>query len=223
MRILVINPVGTNRWDEKDKKICEEFASPNTQIDVISLSKGPLSVETPESEAQVIPLVIETAMKYYKEYDAIVVNCFLDPAVDLLKGIVKIPVVGPCEASLALASMIGKKIGVVTVSNKAIWMVEDRIEELAFKDKVIYVSGIPLGVLDLDEDIKQTKTLVIKEAENAIKNGTEVIVLGCTGLAGLAKEIQNTVKTPVIDPTGAAIKMAESLIKLNLYNARYGR
>ncbi len=223
MKILVINPVGTNRWDEKDKKICKEFASPDTQIDVISLPKGPLSVETPESEAQVIPLVIETALKYHKEYDAIVVNCFLDPAVDLLKGIVKIPVVGPCEASLALASMIGKKIGVVTVSNKAIWMVEDRIEELAFKDKVIYVSGIPLGVLDLDEDIRQTKTLVIKEAENAIKNGTEVIVLGCTGLAGLAKEIQDTVNIPVIDPTGASIKMAESLVKLNLYNARYGR
>ncbi|MEM3832488.1 MAG: aspartate/glutamate racemase family protein [Thermoprotei archaeon] len=223
MRILVINPVGTDRWDEKDKNICKDFTSPDTQIDVVSLPEGPLSVETPENEAQIIPLVIKTAIEYYKKYDAIVVNCYLDPAVDLLKGIIRIPVVGPCEASLALASMIGKKIGIVTVSNKAIWMIEDRVEELAFKDKVIHISGIPLGVLSLDEDIKRTKALVIEETKNAIKNGAEVIVLGCTGLTGLAKEIQNIVGIPVIDPTGAAIKVAEGLVKLNLYNSRYGR
>lgn len=223
MKILVINPVGTNKWDEKDKKTCEEFASSDTQIDVISLPEGPLSVETPESEAQVIPLVTKIAIEYQRNYDAIVVNCCLDPAVDLLKGIIKIPVVGPCEASLALASTIGKKIGIVTVSNKAIWMIEDRVEELAFRDKVVHISGIPLGVLDLDENIERTKSLVVEEAKKAIKSGSEVIVLGCTGLAGLAKEVQDIIGVPVIDPTGAAIKIAESLVRLKLYNARYGR
>ena len=223
MKILVINPVGTNKWDEKDKKTCQEFASCDTQIDVISLPEGPLSVETPENEAQVIPLVVKVAIENQKKYNAIIVNCCLDPAVDLLKGIIKIPVVGPCEASLVLASTIGKKIGIVTVSNKAIWMIEDKVGELGFRNKVVHISGIPLGVLDLDKDIKHTKSLVIEEAKRAIKNGSEVIVLGCTGLAGLAKEIQDIINVPVIDPTGAAIKIAESLVKLNLYNARYGR
>ena len=223
MKILVINPVGTNRWDEKDKKTCQEFASLDTQIDVISLPEGPLSIETPESEAQVIPLVIKIAIENQRKYDAIIVNCYLDPAIDLLKGIIKIPAVGPCEASLALASTIGKKIGIITISNKVIWMIEDKVRELGFRDKVVYISGIPLGVLDLDKNTERTKSLIIKEAKKAIKNGSEVIVLGCTGLAGLAKEIQDIINVPVIDPTGAAIKIAESLVKLNLYNALYGK
>jgi Asp/Glu/hydantoin racemase len=39
----------------------------------------------------------------------------------------------------------------------------------------------------------------------------------------LAKEIQDNIELPVIDPFSAAIKVAESLIKLNLYNSRYGK
>jgi allantoin racemase len=223
MKILVINPVGSDKWNEKDKKICQEYASSDTQIDVISLPEGPLSIETPEDYAEVIPLIVKFAIKNWKVYNAIIVNCFLDPAVSLLKGIIKIPVVGPCEASLALASTIGKKIGIITVNDKAIWMIEDRVNELNFRDHVIHISGIPLGVLDIDENIEYTKKLLIEESIKANKKGCEVIILGCTALAGLAKEIQDNIELPVIDPFGAAIKVAESLIKLTLYNSRYGK
>jgi allantoin racemase len=223
MKILIINPVKTNKWDKKDTILAKEIASKDTLIDVFSFQEGPLSIETPEDEAEAIPLIVKFAIKNWKAYNAIIVNCFLDPAVSLLKGIIKIPVVGPCEASLALASIIGKKIGIITVNDKAIWMIEDRVNELNFKDYVIHISGIPIGVLDIDENIEYTKKLIIEESIKANKKGCEVIILGCTALAGLAKEIQDNIELPVIDPFGAAIKVAESLIKLNLYNSRYGK
>lgn len=220
MKILVINPVGHPTWDTQDKRIFESFASPETEINVISLSEGPASVETPEAHGEVIPLIIKLAKKYYKNYDALIVNCFLDPAVDLLKGILKIPVIGPCEASLSIASLISKRVSIVTVGNDALWMIEERIRQLNFHDIIRNVRGIPLGVLDLDKNKSVTKNLLVEEINKSIKEDKiDSTILGCTGLAGFAKDIQNIVKIPVIDPAGAALKLAEASVKLGLYNS----
>lgn len=220
MKILVVNPVGHPKWDEQDRKIYESFASPNTKIDVVSLPHGPPSIETPEAHAEVIPLVIKRVVENHDEYDGFIVNCFLDPGVDLLKGIVKKPVVGPCEASMALASMITDKIGIVTVGGEALWMIEERVKSLGYADRLVALEGIELGVLDLDKDINITVEKLVNKSRVVIDKGAEVIVLGCTGLAGLAKRVEEKVGAPVIDPAGAALKVLEGLITLKLHNPR---
>ncbi len=220
MKILVINPVGHPKWDEQDRKLFLSFASPETDVDVVSLPRGPSSVESPKAHAEVIPLVVERALELHRGYDAIVVNCFLDPAVDLLKGILKIPVVGPCEASLALASVLSRKIAIVTVGNEALWMIEERVRTLGYSSYLVSLKGIELTVLQLDENPEKTKSAVVKKAEEAVNEGAEVIVLGCTGLSGLAKTVQEAINRPVIDPSGAALKIAEAMVKLGIFSPK---
>ncbi|MEM1520159.1 MAG: aspartate/glutamate racemase family protein [Candidatus Korarchaeum sp.] len=201
------------------------FASPEAEIKVISLSKGPASVETPEAHAEVIPLVLDTVRRNHEGFDAVVVNCFLDPGVDLLKGILDKPIVGPCEASLSLASIAGKRITIITVGGTTgDWMIEDRVKQLGFSDIVTSVRGIPVGVLDIDKDRSAVVNYLVKEAEKAKeKERIDVIILGCTGLAGLAGEVQRKTRIFTIDPTGAAIKVAEALVKLGITGLPYRR
>ena len=221
MRILVINPVGHPTWDLQDKKLYEGYSSPETEINVLSLPEGPASVETPEAHAEVIPLVIKMAQEHHNNYDALIVNCCLDPAVDLLKGLIKEPVIGPCEASLHLASLLGTKPAVITVGKEGIWMIEKRVNEIMPNGKVM-VSRIPIGVLDIDKDRNKAAELLIKEARKMLSEKmADIFVLGCTGLSGLADEVMKAVGAPVIDPAGAAVKLAEAAVKLHLYNALY--
>ncbi len=145
-------------------------------------------------------------------------NCFLDPAVDLLKGILKKPVVGSCEASLALAGLLSRKIAIVTVGNNALWMIEERVRALGYGEYLVSLKGIDLTVLQLDEDLEKTKAAVIEKAREVVSEGAEVVVLGCTGLSGLAKDVQEIVGKPVVDPSGAALKTAEAMIKLRMFN-----
>jgi allantoin racemase len=220
MRILVVNPVGHSKWDEQDRKLYKSFSSPETEIDVVSLSRGPPSVESPKSYVEIIPLVIDRVLELYRNYDAIIVNCFLDPAVDLLRGMIKKPVVGPCESSLAIASILSRRIAIVTVGGEALWMIEDRVNQLGYRDYITSIKGIELSVLQLDEDAEKTKSMVVKAARESVDGGAEVIVLGCTGLAGLAKIVEDSINRPVIDPAGAALKMAEAMVRLNLYSPK---
>ena len=221
-RILVINPVGHPKWDEVDKAIYESFASPDTEVVVRSLPEGPPSVETPEAHAWVNHLVVKYGPVWFRQaeaegrpYHALIPNCFLDPGADALKAVLPAPVVGPCEASLTLAKALGsRKAAIVTVGNKALWMIEERVKALGYGNLVSKVYGISLGVLDLDKDREETIKQVVGRAEEALKDGADTIVLGCTGLAGMAKEVEEIIKAPVIDPAGAAIKVAEALVKL---------
>jgi allantoin racemase len=68
------------------------------------------------------------------------------------------------------------------------------------------------------------KGLLVKEAERARKEErVDLIILGCTGLAGLAADVQRETGIFTIDPTGAAIKVAEALIKLGITGVPYRR
>ncbi len=220
MKILVVNPVGHSRWDEQDKRIYQGFASPQTTIEVVSLPTGPASIETPEAHAEVTWLVVKRVLEYKDKYDGFIVNCFLDPGVALLKGIIDKPVVGPCESSMALASMLTSKIGIVTVGNDALWMIEEHVKEIGYGDRLVALEGIELGVLDIDENIDYTVRKLVEKSRKALEKGAEVIVLGCTGLAGLARRVEEEIGVPVIDPAGAALKVAEALVSLKLRNPR---
>ncbi|MFB0522515.1 MAG: aspartate/glutamate racemase family protein, partial [Candidatus Bathyarchaeia archaeon] len=100
MKILVVNPVGTDVWDKKDEEYLRKFARKGTSIRVLSLREGPSSLETFESMVQVCPSIIELVKKHETEYDAIMVNCFGDPCVNAIREIVEVPVVGPGETSM---------------------------------------------------------------------------------------------------------------------------
>ncbi|MGY0288655.1 MAG: aspartate/glutamate racemase family protein [Candidatus Methanodesulfokora washburnensis] len=225
MRILVINPVILDGWDEKqEEEIYRSFASPETEIKAVYLPRGPASIETPEAHAEVIPLVLDVARRNHESFDAVLVNCFLDPGVDFLKGILKKPVVGPCEASLSLAYIAGTRISIITVGTTGYWMIEERVKQLDLSNKVTSVRGIPVGVLDIDKDRAAVVSYLVNEAEKARKEErADVIVLGCTGLAGLAKEVQEKTNIFTIDPIGAAIKVAEALVKLGITGLPYRR
>lgn len=216
MRILVINPIGDDSWDESDKQFFKSIASPITEIEVRSLGRGPPSVETLKDYEIVKPLVRELALKLHRDYDGIIVNCFLDPAVDELKNILDRPVVGPGESSLVFGGVLGKKLGIVSIRSEALELIKQRCISLGYGGRVVSVRGIRVHVVDLRDSWDKVKLELVEESKNAVREGAEVIILGCTGLAGIAKTISEEIGKTVIDPAAAALKIAESLISLGL-------
>jgi len=220
MNILVINPIGDDSWNESDKKFFLSVASPTTAVEVVSLDKGPPSVETIRDYEIVKPLVIDLALETHMEYDGLIVNCFLDPGVDELKKLIDKPVVGPGEASLAFGSIIRGRLGIVSIESEALRLIEERCNMLGYGRVVTSIRGIKTHVVDLAKDWEKVKMELIVESRKAIEDGAEVIILGCTGLAGLGKIVSETINKPVVDPAAAALKMVESLVSLGLRRGR---
>ncbi len=93
--------------------------------------------------------------------------------------------------------------------------------KLGFKDKLVSVRRTEFRVLDLLKDRDKTLAGFLVAARQAIEeDGADVIVPACFGMIGLAHEAQEILGVPVIDPAGAAITMAESLVRMNLSQSK---
>lgn len=217
MKILVINPIGDDSWDEKDREIFLRIASKDTEINVVSLDRGPMSIENRESYIEVQPLVKELAIKLHNNYDGIIINCFLDPGVKLLRSLItNKPIIGPGEASLALGSLLGWNLGIVSISGEVLKLIEEQVRVLGYDRRVVTIRGIKTTVTEIIKKWNRVKLELLEESKKALDEGAEVIVLGCTGLAGLSTFIMENLKVPVVDPAAAALKITEVFISLGL-------
>ena len=85
------------------------------------------------------------------------------------------------------------------------------------------VRSLDLSVAETDADPNKTKKRVLEVAESAVReDGAEVIILGCAGMAGYAREIEDALSVKVIDPTAVALKMAEAMADLGLRHSKIG-
>ena len=148
------------------------------------------------------------------------VGCAGDAGVAVAKDVAKIPIIGPGEASIAIFRLVGKKVVLVTTLSDRIPSLEDRVNQLIPRPQfVIYPANIP--VLEIPEDPPRTiATLVEIIGRSKEQDRVDTAVLACLSMRGMAGAVQEKVKIPVIDPTLAALVMAQSIAKMNVSHSK---
>jgi allantoin racemase len=221
MHIRVINPVITTRWEEDTRKAYASATMAGTEVSVVSLDWGTPSIENYRDHALVVPDILTKVVQAEQEgANAVIIDCMGDPGLYAARELVSIPVVGPAEASMHLAAMLGHRFSVITVFDSGVPMVEEQVALYGLSNKLASVRAFNIPVLDLDDDVEATLRVLIEVSKCAVlEDGAHVIIPGCTGLAGLAPRIQAGLagcgcEVPVLDPPSVAMKLAESLVEL---------
>jgi allantoin racemase len=203
MRICVVIPILQNDYfEEITEKEFKAYARPGTEI-----------FST--------PWTLKKVKRAEKEgYDAVIIDCMGDPALHAARELVDIPVLGPAEASMAMASIIGHKFSVVTVLQSVVPIFHRMVASYGFKERFASVRSIDIPVLELDREDEVKEGLATESRKAIDEEGADLIILGCTGMIGMAQELQKKLGIPVIDPTAAALKMAESIVDLGLSHSK---
>jgi allantoin racemase len=227
MKIRAVTPIVTESFGPL---ILEEFsrvAGPETEISNVFVRSGPASVESAYDEAVAIPDVIARVREAEAEgMHAVIINCFGDPGLDAAREVVSIPVVGPCEASMHVAAMLGHRFSVITVLERLIPELVLHAQKYGVGWKLASARSVDLPVLDLERGRERFVGRMVERAAQAIEqDGAHVIVLGCTGLAGLAEQVKAGLvsrgfNVPVVDPAATALKVAEALVGASLTHSK---
>lgn len=222
MRICVIIPILQNDYfEEITEREFKAFARPGTEISVVSLEKGPASIESMYDEYISAPWTLEKVEQSEEEgYNAIIIDCMGDPALHAARELVDIPVIGPAEASMAMACIIGHKFSVVTVLQSVVPIFHRMVASYGFKERFASVRSIDIPVLELDKEDEVKEGLLMESRKAIEEDDADLIILGCTGMIGMAQELEKELGVPVIDPTAAALKMAESIVDLGLSHSK---
>jgi allantoin racemase len=85
------------------------------------------------------------------------------------------------------------------------------------------VRAANIAVLSLEDPNSGARDRLRSEIARAIaEDNAEAIVLGCAGMADLARTLSHEFGLPVIDGVGAAVKQAEALVALGLSTSKRG-
>lgn len=115
-QITVINPTVIHKWNIEHMLLFAGTVSPGTQNRVVSLEWGIAYIESRADNALAAVGIIRRAMETEEQgAGAVIINCMDDPGLYAVRKMVTIPVLGPVEASLHLAAILGYHFSVLIV------------------------------------------------------------------------------------------------------------
>ncbi|MGW8251924.1 MAG: aspartate/glutamate racemase family protein [Anaerolineales bacterium] len=214
MRILFINPNTSASFTEKIQSIASQYASSGTQAVAMNPTSGPRSIESIYDELLSSPGTLELALAQRDNFDAFVIACYSDhPTVYALREITDKPVLGIADASMYMACMLGYKFSVVTTNDEWEPLLWDAVKHFGLAERCASVRTTGMAVLELESGEHDTQALIQQAALKAIhEDGAEVLCLGCAGMTGLDKQLEQVLGVPVIDGVVAALKFLEGML-----------
>jgi allantoin racemase len=223
MKVRIVNPNTTASMTTTIAQAARDAAAPGTTIEAVTSASGPVSIEGYYDEALCLPgLLKEIAAGEAAGVDAHIIACFDDTGLDAARQLAVAPVIGIGEAAAHAATLIAHRFTVVTTLSRSIPALEANLLRYGFERRS-RVRAADVAVLDLEKPGSDARQRIDAEIARAIsEDRAEAIVLGCAGMARLAADLSQTHGVPVIDGVGAAVKLAEMLVTLNLRTSKLG-
>jgi allantoin racemase len=222
MKIMVINPNTSKSMTDHLRSELEKIKRQDTHLTVICPDRGPEAIESALDEAYATPPTLELVKQANREgYQAVILACFSDPALEPAKEISQIPVVGIEESTLHIAAMLGARFCVVTPSKHRIPAKRTHVHKHGLDYFLASIRSLDMSVAETDANPEKTKKRVLEVAQKAVEeDGAEVIILGCAGMAGYGEEIEKKLRVKVLDPSAVALKIAEAIADLGLMHSK---
>lgn len=221
MRLVVVNPNTTTSMTGKIGTAARAVAASGTEIVACNPAMGPVSIEGYYDEAFCIPGMLEQIRA--RPADAYVIACFDDTGLDAARSIAPGPVVGICEAAMHMATLVAGSFSVVTTLGRSIPVVEHLARKYGFAHQMRRARAAEVPVLALEDPASDARAKLRAEIGRALEEDRpEAVVLGCAGMADLARDLSAEFGLPVIDGVAAAVKLAEGLAALGLATSRRG-
>jgi allantoin racemase len=220
IRIKVIVPVTFPGWDDDVKRVCRSAADSATRIEVMHLARGPASIESMFDEEWAALPILQAVAGAEQDYDAAIIYCFGNPALEAAKEAVSIPVVGLGEAAQVAAMPLGDRLGVLATLSSTTTRHWRKARALGTAAKLVSVRALDIPVLDLVDRgrVRERAQAVVQQM--VMEDGIDVLILGCGSMVDLGPELELTFDLPVVVPALAAVKLAELYVRAGLTQSK---
>lgn len=221
MRFLVINPNTTEAMTADIGEQARRYARGDVEIEEISPSWGPRSIEGHYEDYLAAAATVETIRQRAADYDGVIIACYGDPGLYAAREVSPVPVVGIAEASMLMACTVAHKFSIVTVLPRILPLLEDLVRHVGMESRCASIRSTSLSVLDIERDPTLAEREITAEAKRAVaEDRAEAILLGCAGMGPLDKAIEPQVGVPVLDGVACAVTMLEGVLDYGLETSR---
>lgn len=189
---------------------------------------GSESIECFYDSALATPYILKLAQQGEKDgFDAIVLDCFLDPALSECRELVRIPVLGACQSSCSLAARMAGRFSVIGILENADRCIRENIRRYSLEQQLVSIPVINTPVVELHSCEADLVEKTAEAAYRAVKqDGARAVIFGCTCMCTAvdgvsAKLRERGVDIPVIEPYRAALYDAICCALMRVSQSKY--
>lgn len=223
MRLLCLNP---NRTAFVTATVAAEIRAalgPGVTVVEATGEFGPEVIRTHLDQAVATHAAVDLAARHGEMVDAVLVAASFDPAVEAIHELLGVPVLGISGAAIAMARMIGRRIGYVSAGAVSTPLYRTELARYdIFRDlsdwqvvetPAAYAPGDKTGV----------EAIVTGAVERLAANGADVAVLLGAVYGGLGRRLGPASPIPLVDGGLAGALLLEALTRTGPLAAPRGR
>lgn len=197
----------------------QQVVGPDSTFTVEPIAIGPRSYyESAVGLAMAVPGILRTIVERQDAVDAALLGCFGDPGLRAARAVARIPIIGAAEAATALVRLVAQRYGIVTIVESDVPEIEVYLSSIEARANCVGVNAIGLPFYALVHDPADTLERLTVAGQALLARGAEAILLGCMsfGFYPFARQLQERIGVPVIDPLRAGVAAARAMLALDI-------
>ena len=210
----------------KREEVALSYATPEIEVGIISVATTAYNRGNSPAEVQlVVPAFVDAFRQAEAEgYDAAVPLGTLDLGVEAGRSVVDIPVIGPAEAMLHLACMVGNRFGLLVYSQTSLILCRRTVAQYGMTDKVVGFRQSGFHLPDIAANREATIDTFVANARSLVEEHDCDVILPM-GITQCPVHVSPTwlseqLGVPVIEGIGAPIRLAGLFAGLGLKHSR---
>ena len=206
-RILVINPNASRAVTEAiDAAVQPLRLAGGPAIAVDFLPDGPPGIAT-QTDADSVAVKLVARVRD-DAADAFVLACFSDPGLHAVREAAGgRPVMGIAEWGLLRALTLGERFGIIALSASSVRRQARYVRQMGLADR--YAGSWPVEASAEDTAAAAIRDRLAEAGRQLVTaRGADVLVLGCAGMAGHRRALEDMTGRPVVEPTQQAVAAA---------------
>lgn len=202
--LIVINPNSSEDVTSGIDAAMIPLRTLGIPIRCVTLADGPPGIETQRQADLTIAPMLKLAERLRPEALGFVIACFGDPGLHTLRDQTDLPVAGIQEAAVMTALQIGQRFGVIAILPASIPRHLRAFGAMGVLDRCAGDRALGMGVADLADAERAVNAMIDTGRTLRDRDGADVLIMGCAGMAGYRRAIQDALGIPVIEPCQAA-------------------
>ena len=225
VKVIVPIPMDEAGVANRASQLSDDMVAPGFDVEFVAVGWGAALGDSYYDTMLMDMSVFEAGLKAEEEgYDAVCIDTVSDSGMYALRSRLSIPVIGPGQAAIHAACMLGHRFSILTMWDEWFPLYRKILGEYKMDSRCASLRSVKTRP-DLSELLEGKEEVIFKKLEEqsllAIEeDGADVIVLGSTTMHQSHGYLRDVLPVPVINPGQIAYKLCEVFLELGLTHSK---
>ena len=224
LRLKILSPLKATEEDlARRQRRYSRRAAADTRIQVENLAGGPAALNSSGDVLDSAAAIYRQALDASPEaWDAILIDCVFDPAVDEIREATGIPTFGPTRTTLPLIPLVAGNFSIIARTRRQCELLAEQIVGQGYVDYLHALHALDISYEEAKRPAIFEQVMVDRLRTAVAEEGADAIMFGSTTMAISDEMRAAAAGVPLFMPGMVALRMIEQLWQDRLWPAGAG-